>query len=54
MLKTSVVENHSERRLIFEGRLLPPWVTELIKNCLRTGQSGFTPRYALFCSPILT
>jgi hypothetical protein len=29
MLKISVVENRSERRLISEGKLLATWVTEL-------------------------
>ncbi len=29
MLKISVINNHSERRLILEGKLIAPWVTEL-------------------------
>ncbi len=33
MLKISVVESRSERRLIVEGKLLGPWVTELETAC---------------------
>jgi hypothetical protein len=29
MLKISVIENPSERRLILEGKLIAPWVIEL-------------------------
>ena len=29
MLKMSVVETRNQRRLILEGKLLAPWVTEL-------------------------
>ena len=33
MLKISGVESRSERRLILEGKLLAPWVTELRTAC---------------------
>ena len=33
MLNISVVERRSERRLILEGKLLAPWVTELRTAC---------------------
>ncbi len=33
MLKISVTESRSERRLIVEGKLLGPWVTELKTAC---------------------
>ncbi|HWY56693.1 MAG TPA: hypothetical protein VNZ03_19660 [Terriglobales bacterium] len=29
MLKISIIEGHSERRLIVEGKLVGPWVAEL-------------------------
>ena len=29
MLKISVVDSHTQRRLILEGRLIAPWVAEL-------------------------
>jgi hypothetical protein len=29
MLRISIVESRSERRMILEGKLLAPWVTEL-------------------------
>ena len=33
MLKMSVVETRNQRRLILEGKLLAPWVTELRTAC---------------------
>jgi len=33
VLNISVVERRSERRLILEGKLLAPWVTELRTAC---------------------
>ena len=33
VLKISVVESRSKRRLILEGKLLAPWVTELRTAC---------------------
>ena len=33
MLKISVAESRSRRRLILDGKLLAPWVTELRTGC---------------------
>ncbi|HWO29185.1 MAG TPA: hypothetical protein VNO32_10350 [Candidatus Acidoferrum sp.] len=33
MLKISIVEGHTERRLIVEGKLVGPWVAELRSAC---------------------
>ena len=33
MLKISIIEGHSERRLIVEGKLIGPWVAELRSAC---------------------
>jgi len=33
VLKMSVVETRNQRRLILEGKLLAPWVTELRTAC---------------------
>jgi hypothetical protein len=30
MLKISIIEGHTERRLIVEGKLVGPWVADLI------------------------
>jgi hypothetical protein len=35
MLKISLVENQRERRLIVEGTLVGPWVSELVIACER-------------------
>jgi hypothetical protein len=35
MLKISIVESRTERRLILEGKLIPPWVAELRTACER-------------------
>lgn len=29
MFKISIVETHGQRRLVLEGKLLPPWTTEV-------------------------
>ena len=33
MLKISIIEGHSERRLIVEGKLVGPWAAELRGAC---------------------
>jgi hypothetical protein len=33
MLKISIIEGHTERRLIVEGKLTGPWVAELRSAC---------------------
>ncbi|HVH85840.1 MAG TPA: hypothetical protein VM912_03895 [Terriglobales bacterium] len=33
MLKISVIDNHAQRRLILEGKLISPWTTELRTFC---------------------
>ena len=33
MLKISIIEGHTERRLIVEGKLVGPWVAELRSAC---------------------
>ena len=33
MLKISMIEGHTERRLIVEGKLVGPWVAELRSAC---------------------
>jgi hypothetical protein len=33
MLKISVIEGHTERRLIVEGKLVGPWAAELRSAC---------------------
>ena len=35
MLKISVVERRNQRRVIVEGKLIPPWVAELKTACER-------------------
>jgi hypothetical protein len=35
MLKISVVESHTQRRVIVEGKLIAPWVAELRTACER-------------------
>ena len=35
MLKISVVEGRNQRRVIVEGKLVPPWVAELRTACER-------------------
>ena len=35
MLKISVIEGRSQRRVIVEGKLVPPWVAELRTACER-------------------
>jgi hypothetical protein len=42
MLKISIIEGHTERRLIVEGKLVGPWVAELRSACekVNTGLSG--------------
>ena len=37
MLKISVVEGKRQRRLVVEGRLVPPWSAELEAACERAG-----------------
>lgn len=43
MLKISVVEGRKQRRLVVEGRLVPPWSAELKAACERAG-SGLDGR----------
>jgi len=43
MLKISVVEGKKQRRLVVEGRLVPPWSAELKAACERAG-SGLDGR----------
>jgi hypothetical protein len=33
MLKISIVENRTQRRLVLEGKLIAPWVAELKPAC---------------------
>ena len=33
MLKISIIEGHTERRLIVEGKLVGPWAAELRSTC---------------------
>jgi hypothetical protein len=33
MLRISIIEGHTERRLIVEGKLVGPWVAELRSAC---------------------
>jgi len=37
MLKISIIEGHTQRRLIVEGKLAGPWAAEL-KGCVRKGE----------------
>jgi len=39
MLKISIIEGHTERRLIVEGKLVGPWVAELRSACENVGLS---------------
>jgi anti-anti-sigma regulatory factor len=43
MLKISIVEGTKERRLVVEGKLVPPWSDELKAACERAG-SGLNGR----------
>jgi anti-anti-sigma regulatory factor len=43
MLKISIVEGRKQRRLVVEGRLVPPWSDELKTACERAG-SGLDGR----------
>jgi hypothetical protein len=43
MLKISIVEGRKQRRLVVEGKLVPPWCDELKAACDRTG-SGLDGR----------
>jgi hypothetical protein len=38
MLKISVLDTLTQRRLVLEGALLPPWVEELNAACERAGE----------------
>ncbi len=33
MLKISIIESHSQRRLVLEGKLVAPWAAELKAAC---------------------
>ena len=46
MLKISIVEGKKQRRLVVEGRLVPPWSGELKAACERAG-SGLDGRELL-------
>jgi hypothetical protein len=46
MLKISIVEGKKQRRLVVEGRLVPPWSAELKAACERAG-SGLDGRELL-------
>ena len=39
MLKISIVENRTKRRLLVEGRLMEPWSAELINACDKARES---------------
>jgi anti-anti-sigma regulatory factor len=43
MLKISIVEGRKQRRLVVEGKLVPPWSDELKAACERT-ESGLNGR----------
>ena len=43
MLKISIVEGRKQRRLVVEGKLVPPWSDELKAACDRAG-SGLNGR----------
>jgi len=43
MLKISIVEGRRQRRLVVEGKLVPPWSDELNAACERAG-SGLDGR----------
>jgi anti-anti-sigma regulatory factor len=43
MLKISILEEKKQRRLVVEGRLIPPWSDELKAACERAG-SGLDGR----------
>lgn len=43
MLRISTVDTQSERRLVVEGKLIPPWVGELRKSW-STGLTGLNGR----------
>ena len=42
MLKISLIDAHTKRRLTLEGKLIPPWTSELRTACeeARTGLNG--------------
>lgn len=41
MLKISIIEGHTERRLIVEGKLVGPWVAELRSACENVNTAPF-------------
>jgi hypothetical protein len=41
MLKISIIEGHTERRLIVEGKLVGPWVAELRSACENVNTDPF-------------
>jgi hypothetical protein len=41
MLKISIIEGHTERRLIVEGKLTGPWVAELRSACENVNTDRF-------------
>ena len=41
MLKISIIEGHSERRLIVEGKLVGPWAAELRRESERANTELF-------------
>ena len=41
MLKISIIEGHTQRRLIVEGRLVGPWVAELRGACEKANTDLF-------------
>jgi hypothetical protein len=42
MLKISIIEGHTERRLIVEGKLVGPWVAELRTACEKVNTDLFS------------
>jgi len=40
MFRMSIVEAHGQRRLVLEGRLTPPWTTE-VENAWKTASEQF-------------
>jgi len=41
MLKISIIEGHTERRLIVEGKLVGPWAAELRSACEKVNADLF-------------
>ena len=44
MLKISIIEGHTQRRLIVEGKLVGPWAAELRRCVPRNKHRPFRPQ----------